>query len=70
LERFAIGVLKQATIRAACEILEISWDQAWHILHRFVGSGQGRKKRRVIAPYGVDEKSSGSGQDYVAIICH
>jgi transposase len=68
-ERFAIDVLRQATIQAACEILEISWDEAWHILHRSVGRGLGRKKQRIIARYGVDEKSAGSGQDYVTIIC-
>jgi len=68
-ERFAIDVLRQTNIKAACQILGISWDEAWYILHRAVGRGLSRKQKRVIPRYGVDEKSAGRGQDYVTIIC-
>ena len=47
-ERFAIDVLRQTNIKAACQILGISWDEAWYILHRAVGRGLSRKQKRVI----------------------
>lgn len=68
-ERFAIEVLMQTHIQAARKILRISWDEAWHILHRAVERGLRRKPDRIISQYGVDEKSAGRGQDYVTIIC-
>lgn len=68
-ERFAIEVLSHTPVNAGREILRISWDEAWHVLERAVKRGQRRKPERVIPKLGVDEKSVGSGQDYVTVVC-
>ncbi|MGD8916528.1 MAG: ISL3 family transposase, partial [Syntrophobacterales bacterium] len=68
-ERFAIEVLRQTTIQAGRLILRISWDEAWHVMERAVKRGLGRKPERMVAQLGVDEKSVGSGQDYVTVVC-
>jgi transposase len=68
-ERFAIEVLSHTHIEAGREILAISWDEAWHLLERAVQRGERRKPQRIIARLGVDEKSVGSGQDYVTVVC-
>ena len=67
-EHFAIDVLRQTNIKATCQILRISWDEAWYILHRAVGHGLSRKEKRVIPRYGVDKKSAGRWQNYITII--
>jgi len=68
-ERFAIEVLSHTCIEAGRKILRISWQEAWHLMERAVKRGEGRKPQRIIALLGVDEKSVGSGQDYVTVIC-
>jgi transposase len=68
-ERFAIEVLRHTTIQAGRQILRISWDEAWHVMERAVQRGLRRKPERIIAQLGVDEKSVGSGQDYVTVVC-
>jgi transposase len=68
-ERFAIEVLRHTTIQAGRMILRISWDEAWHLMERAVQRGLRRKPERMIAQLGVDEKSVGSGQDYVTVVC-
>ena len=68
-ERFAIEVLRHTTIQAGRMILRISWDEAWHVMKRAVQRGLRRKPERMIAQLGVDEKSVGSGQDYVTVVC-
>lgn len=68
-ERFAIEVLSHSPIEAGRKILRISWDEAWHLMERAVQRGEGRKPKRIIALLGVDEKSVGSGQDYVTVVC-
>jgi transposase len=68
-ERFAIEVLSHTHIEAGREILGISWDEAWHLLERAVQRGERRKPQRTIVRLGVDEKSVGSGQDYVTVVC-
>ncbi len=68
-ECFAIEVLRQTSIQAARKILNITWEEAWHLLDRAVSRGLGRKPKRSISQYGVDEKSTGKVQDYVTIIC-
>jgi len=68
-ERFAIEVLSHTHIEAGRRILRISWDEAWHLLERAVQRGERRKPERIIAQLGVDEKSVGSGQDYVTVVC-
>jgi len=69
-EAFAIRVLQETTIQAACRILRISWDEAWHLMRRAVARGLARKPVRLIAYVGVDEKAAGRGQrNYVTIVC-
>ena len=68
-ERFAIEVLRHTTMQAGRQILRISWDEAWHVMERAVRRGLRRKPERLIAQLGVDEKSAGSGQDYITVIC-
>lgn len=68
-ERFAIEVLRHTTIQAGRMILRISWDEAWYVMGRAVKRGLRRKPERMVAQLGVDEKSVGSGQDYVTVVC-
>ena len=46
-ERLAIDVLKETDITGACKILQISWDEGWHLMERAVARGMARKERRV-----------------------
>lgn len=68
-ERFAIEVLSHTPIQAGRQILRISWDEAWHVMERAIERGLRRKPQRIIPQVGVDEKSVGSGQDYVTVVC-
>ena len=69
-ESFAIRVLEQTTIEGACQILGISWDEAWHVLRRAVERGLARKSPRLIRYLGVDEKAAGRGQsNYITVAC-
>ena len=69
-ERLAIDLLKPCqTVKGACEILRISWDQARSILERAVARGQARKPATLVERIGVDEKSFRRGQDYVTVVC-
>ncbi len=43
-ERLAIDVLAETDISGACNILRISWDEAWHLMERAVARGQARKR--------------------------
>jgi transposase len=68
-ERLAIDVMRVTHIKAAQQILRISWDEAWHILYRAVQRGLIRKKPRLIQHLGVDEKSIARGQKYFTLVC-
>ena len=40
MERFVIDVLLACqTVKGACQLLNISWDQAWHVIDRAVKRG-------------------------------
>jgi transposase len=67
-ERLAIDVLQQTSVTGAMRILKISWDQAWHIMDRAVARGLARKKDRVIARIGVDEKAVAKGHTYFTMV--
>ncbi len=68
-ECFAIDILQRTTTQAARDILNISWDEAWHLMARAVKRGLVRKPVQVVPIVGVDEKSAGKGQkNYVTII--
>jgi transposase len=68
-ERLAIDVLGETDVSGACQILRISWDEAWHLMDRAVARGLGRKPHRVPALIGVDEKAARKGHRYVTIVC-
>lgn len=67
-ERLAIDVMRVTHIKAARQILRISWDEAWHILYRAVQRGLKRKEPRLIQHLGVDEKSIVRRQKYFTLV--
>ena len=55
MERFVIDVLQACqTVKGACSLVGISWDQAWHVLERAVDRGLARKDAGTIARIGID----------------
>lgn len=68
-ERMAIDVMQVTHIKAARQILRLTWDETWHILCRAVARGLLRKKPRLIEHLGVDEKSIAHGQKYFTLVC-
>jgi transposase len=67
-ERFAIDVLRECSVSAACDLLRISWDEADGIKQRAVARGLLRKQAQPVKRMGVDEKCAGRGQDYVTVV--
>lgn len=67
-ERFAIDVMSECSIRGACEILGITWDEADGIKQRAVNRGLARKTPKVMPRLCVDEKGMGHGHDYMTIV--
>jgi transposase len=69
MERFVIDVLQACqTVKGACALVRISWDQAWHVLERAVARGLARKQATAIARIGVDEKAFRKGHRYLTIV--
>lgn len=70
LERLVIDLILQcSTVKGACAIVGISWDEAWGIMQRAVARGQRRKAARPIAYIGVDEKAFRKGHRYHTVVC-
>ena len=69
-ERWAIDVLRECSVSAACELLGVSWDEADGIKQRAVERGLLRKETRPVKRLGVDEKSAGRGQNYVTVVAN
>jgi transposase len=69
-ERLAIDVLRECDITGACQILRISWDEAWHLVERAVARGRKRKARSLPARLGVDEKAVAKGHVYMTLVCN
>lgn len=70
MERLVIDLIRQcSTVKGACAIAGISWDEAWGIMQRAVARGQRRKEARPIAYIGVDEKAFRKGHRYHTIVC-
>jgi transposase len=69
MERFIIqALLACQTTQGACDLLRISWDQAWHVAERAVARGQTRKEAVVTRRIGVDEKAFRKGQSYMTVV--
>jgi transposase len=68
LERLAIDLMLECSIKAACEILRISWDEADGIKQRAVQRGLKRRQAVPLPRLCMDEKSAGRGHDYVTVV--
>jgi transposase len=70
MERLVIDLILQcSTVKGACAIAAISWDEAWGIMQRAVTRGQARKQARPIPYIGVDEKAFRKGHRYHTVVC-
>ena len=70
MERLIIDLILQcSTVKGACQIGSVSWDEAWGIMSRAVARGQARKEARPITYIGVDEKAFRKGHRYHTIVC-
>ena len=70
MERLVIDLILQcSTVKGACAIAAISWDEAWGIMQRAVARGQRRKEARPITDIGVDEKAFRKGHRYHTVVC-
>ena len=69
-ERFALDLLRECSVSAACQILGISWAEADGIKQRAVARGLARKVAVPATRLGVDEKSAGRGQNYVTVVAN
>ena len=68
-EAFAIKVLQAAaSTNRAAELLKLSWNSVHAIMERAVKRGIERREEEPIKHVGIDEKSFGSGQDYVSVM--
>ncbi len=67
-ERFAIDVMLECSVSAACELLAISWDEADGIKQRAVRRGLERKTQRPMERLCVDEKFLGKGAKYMTVV--
>lgn len=67
-ERLAIDLMLECSISGACDILNISWDEADGIKQRAVKRGLARKEPAVMPRLCVDEKGIGDGQNYLTIV--
>ena len=69
-ERWIIDVLTECqAIQGVCELLGISWDEAFGVMERAVRRGQQRKVAKVVPYVGVDEKAFRKGQSYMTVVC-
>ena len=70
MERLIIDLILQcSTVKGACQIASVSWDEAWGIMSRAVARDQARKEARPITYIGVDEKAFRKGHRYHTIVC-
>lgn len=67
-ERLAIDLLQQCSVKAACEILRIGWDASDGIKQRAVRRGLRRRQIGAFKRLCVDEKSYGSGHQYLTLV--
>jgi transposase len=62
-------ILQCSTVKGACQIASVSWDEAWGVMSRAVARGQARKEARPITSIGVDEKAFRNGHRSHTIVC-
>lgn len=67
-ERFAIDALLEMSIRGACGLLKISWDEADGIIARAMGRGLERRDLSKLRRIGIDEKQVLSGHHYITLV--
>jgi transposase len=68
-EAFAIDVLQCAgSVKAGAALLGLSWDAAHEIMKRAVERGLQTRQLEVLCCVGIDEKSFGSGQNFVCVM--
>ena len=68
-EAFAIEVLLAASsVSGATSLLGVGWDTAHDIMRRAVERGLTERDTTEVTNIGIDEKSFGSGQDYVSLM--
>lgn len=67
-ETLAIDVLKGMSIKAACGILRVSWDEAYAIKKRAVLRGLARRPVESFRRLGVDEVAFRKGHSYMTIV--
>ena len=71
MERLIIDLILQcSTVKGACQIARVSWDEAWGVMSRAVARGQSRKEARPIGSIGVDEKAFRKGHRYNTLVCN
>jgi transposase len=64
-----INALKECDVTGVTRLMGTSWDQTWGVMMRAVTRGLARKRRRMPAHLGIDEKSVGKGHTYESIVC-
>jgi len=68
-EAFAIQVIQSAkSMKAAKELLRLTWEQTHQIMERAVNRGLKRRGEEEITDIGMDEKSFRKGHDYISVL--
>jgi transposase len=68
LERLAIDLLRECSVKGAAGLLRLTWDEAWGIKARAVTRGLARRRREVVAHLGVDEKAIAKRHRYLTVV--
>lgn len=69
MERHIIETIKACeTVRAACTLLDVGWDQVRGVMERAVERGEARKQAAPIRYLGIDEKAILKGHRYATLI--
>lgn len=70
MERMIIDVLTAcSTVTGACDLLRVSWDEAFGVMQRAVARGQARQTATPLKHLGVDEKAFRKGHSYMTVVC-
>jgi transposase len=67
-ERLAIDMLLEMSVKGACALLRISWEEADGIVERAVGRGLERRDLSGLRRIGIDEKSARKGHHYITVV--